>query len=198
MTVLDAYAIIAYLRAEPSSAEVARLLRGPTQLTAVNAAEVCDQMVRVCGSDPDAVEVDLALVGHAGLALVPVSPEMAIKGGRIRAAATTGDTQRSALPIASPVPPRSPFGSRLLPPTPLLPTSSGLRAETSIRCPTARDDAHDQGSNSWPPGYAGTLGYTLSQASVPTPKIQASGSSPPSDTLFPRSAACIGRNGVGH
>ena len=85
MTVLDAYAIIAYLRAEPSSAEVARLLRGPTWLTAVNAADVCDQMVRVFGSDPDAIEADLALLGHAGMAFVPVSPEMAIEAGRIRA-----------------------------------------------------------------------------------------------------------------
>jgi PIN domain nuclease of toxin-antitoxin system len=85
MTVLDAYAIIAYLRAEPSAAEVAGLLRGPTQLTAVNAAEVCDQMVRVIGSEPDAIEADLALLGHAGMALVLVSPEMAIEAGRIRA-----------------------------------------------------------------------------------------------------------------
>jgi PIN domain nuclease of toxin-antitoxin system len=72
-------------RAEPSSAEVASLLRGPTQLTAVNAAEVCDQMVRVFGSDPDTIEADLALLGHAGMALVPVSPEMAIAAGKIRA-----------------------------------------------------------------------------------------------------------------
>jgi PIN domain nuclease of toxin-antitoxin system len=85
MTVLDAYAIIAYFRAEPSSAEVARLLREPTWLTAVNAAEVCDQMVRVFGGDPDGIEADLALLGHAGMALVPVSPEMAIEAGRIRA-----------------------------------------------------------------------------------------------------------------
>ncbi len=53
MTVLDAY-VIAYLRGEPSDGEVADLLREPTQLTAVNAAEVCDQMTRVFGSDPDA------------------------------------------------------------------------------------------------------------------------------------------------
>jgi PIN domain nuclease of toxin-antitoxin system len=85
MTVLDAYAIIAYLRAEPSAAEVAGLLRGRTQLTAVNAAEVCDQMVRVFGSDPDAIEADLAVLAYAGMALVPVSPEMAIEAGRIRA-----------------------------------------------------------------------------------------------------------------
>jgi PIN domain nuclease of toxin-antitoxin system len=65
--------------------EVARLLRGRTWLTAVNAAEVCDQMVRVFGSDPDAVQADLALLGHTGMAVVPVSPEMAIEAGRIRA-----------------------------------------------------------------------------------------------------------------
>jgi len=65
MTVLDACAIVAYLRGEPSSGEVASLLRQPTQLTAVNAAEVCDQMVRVFGSDLDAAEADLALLCHA-------------------------------------------------------------------------------------------------------------------------------------
>lgn len=85
MTVLDAYAIIAYLRGEPSSAEVAGLLRAPTRLTAINAAEVCDQMVRVFGSDPDAVEADLALLCHAGMRLVPVSAELAMEAGRIRA-----------------------------------------------------------------------------------------------------------------
>jgi hypothetical protein len=47
MTVLDAYAVVAYLRGEPSSGEVASLLRQPTQLTTVNAAKVCDQMVPV-------------------------------------------------------------------------------------------------------------------------------------------------------
>src|SRR5262249_58786397 len=31
-----------------------------------------------------------------------------------------------------------------LPPTPLLPTLSEPRGETFIRCPTARDDAHEQ------------------------------------------------------
>ena len=98
MTVLDAYAIIAYLRAERSSPEVARLLRGPTRLTAVNAAEVCDQMTRVFGGDPDAVEADLALLGHAGLALVPVSPEMAIEAGRIRA--RRYDREHAAISLA--------------------------------------------------------------------------------------------------
>jgi PIN domain nuclease of toxin-antitoxin system len=85
MTVLDAYAIVAYLRGEPCSAEVAGLLRAPCQLTAVNAAEVCDQMVRVFGSDPDAVTADLALLHHAGMTLLPVSAELAMEAGHIRA-----------------------------------------------------------------------------------------------------------------
>jgi PIN domain nuclease of toxin-antitoxin system len=50
VVVLDAFAVIAFLRGEPSAAEVAALLREPSQLTAVNAAEVCDQMSRVCQS----------------------------------------------------------------------------------------------------------------------------------------------------
>jgi PIN domain nuclease of toxin-antitoxin system len=85
MTVLDAYAVIAYLRGEPSSGEVAGLLREPTRLTAVNAAEVCDQMARVFGSDPDAVEAELALLCHAGMTLEPVTAELGTEAGRIRA-----------------------------------------------------------------------------------------------------------------
>lgn len=85
MTVLDAYAVIAYLRGEASSGEVAELLREPTQLTAVNAAEVCDQMTRVFGRDPDSVEADLALLAYAGMDMQPVTPELAIKAGRLRA-----------------------------------------------------------------------------------------------------------------
>lgn len=85
MTVLDAYAVIAYLRGEPSAAEVADLLRRPTMLTSVNAAEVCDQMVRVFGADPDGLEADLALLGHAGLTVRAVTPDLGIRAGRIRA-----------------------------------------------------------------------------------------------------------------
>ncbi len=85
MTVLDAYAVIAYLRGEPSSGEVAGLLREPTQLTAVNAAEVCDQMTRVFGRDPDSIEADLALLAYAGMHMLPVTSELAIQAGRLRA-----------------------------------------------------------------------------------------------------------------
>jgi predicted nucleic acid-binding protein len=85
VTVLDAYAVIAYLRGEPSAQEVAELLREPARLTSVNAAEVCDQMVRVFGADPDAVQADLALLGHAGVTMMPVSHELGVEAGRIRA-----------------------------------------------------------------------------------------------------------------
>jgi ribonuclease VapC len=85
MTVLDAYAVIAYLRGEPSADEVAELLHGPAVLTSVNAAEVGDQMVRVFRADPDAVEADLALLIHAGMTVLPVSYELGMEAGRIRA-----------------------------------------------------------------------------------------------------------------
>jgi PIN domain nuclease of toxin-antitoxin system len=85
VTVLDAYAVIAYLRGEPSSTEVAGLLRAPALLTSVNAAEVCDQMVRVFGADPDEIEADLALLCHAGATMLPVSYELGMEAGRIRA-----------------------------------------------------------------------------------------------------------------
>jgi predicted nucleic acid-binding protein len=85
VVVLDAFAIIAFLRGEPSAAEVAALLREPSQLTAVNAAEVCDQMSRVFGSDPDSVDADLALLNQAGMRLISATPELATEAGRIRA-----------------------------------------------------------------------------------------------------------------
>ena len=85
MTVLDAHAVVAYLRGEPCSSEVAGLLRGPALLTSVNAAEVCDQMVRVFGADPDGIEADLALLCHSGMTVLSVSYELGMEAGRIRA-----------------------------------------------------------------------------------------------------------------
>jgi PIN domain nuclease of toxin-antitoxin system len=82
---MDAYAVVAYLRDEPSAAEAAELLRGQPLLSSVNTAEVCDQMVRVFGADPDRIEADLALLGHAGLRVLPVSDELGMAAGRIRA-----------------------------------------------------------------------------------------------------------------
>jgi PIN domain nuclease of toxin-antitoxin system len=86
VTVLDAYAVIAYLRGEPCADEVADLLRGgPAVLTSINTAEVRDQMVRVFGADADGMEADLALLCHAGLTVQAVTHELGMQAGRIRA-----------------------------------------------------------------------------------------------------------------
>jgi predicted nucleic acid-binding protein len=85
VTVLDAYAVIAYLRGEPSAQEVADLLRAPTLLVAVNAAEVVDQLVRVFGRDADDVLADLALLSTARMTIRPVSAELGLEAGRLRA-----------------------------------------------------------------------------------------------------------------
>lgn len=98
MSVLDAYAVIAYLRGEPCADEVAALLREPTILTAVNAAEVVDQLVRVFGRDADDVHADLALLGRAGMSLQSVSAELGLEAGRLRARHYHG--QRRAVSLA--------------------------------------------------------------------------------------------------
>ena len=85
MSVLDAYAVIAYLRGEACADEVAALLRDRTALTAVNATEVVDQLVRVFGRDPDDVHADLALLASAGMTVRSVSAELGLEAGRLRA-----------------------------------------------------------------------------------------------------------------
>jgi PIN domain nuclease of toxin-antitoxin system len=83
--VLDACAVIAYLRNEPCAGEVADLLQDATILTSVNAAEVFDRMVRVFRVDPDSVDADLALLQLAGLTVMPVTHAVGMQAGHIRA-----------------------------------------------------------------------------------------------------------------
>lgn len=85
MTVLDAYAVIAFLRDERAADEVEAILRMPTVLSVVNAAEVVDQMVRVFGRDADDVHADLELLANAGMELLPVDGATAMSAGRLRA-----------------------------------------------------------------------------------------------------------------
>jgi len=85
MTVLDAYALLAYLRDETGAEPVAELLRSPAVLPVVNAAEVIDQLVRVYDRDPDDVHGDLAVLSHAGMHLSAVSTEIGMLAGRLRA-----------------------------------------------------------------------------------------------------------------
>lgn len=85
MTVLDAYAVLAYLRDEPAAEAIGELLSAPTTLSAVNATEVIDQMVRVYGRDPDDVHADLVLLSYVGMQLIPVSTDVGVAAGRLRA-----------------------------------------------------------------------------------------------------------------
>ncbi len=85
MTVLDAYALLAFLRGEPCADEVSVLLRRPSTLSAVNATEIVDQLVRVYHRDPDDVHADLALLANDHLELAPVTAELGLHAGRLRA-----------------------------------------------------------------------------------------------------------------
>lgn len=84
MTVLDAFAVIALLRAEPAASEVRGLIAsGDGQLTAVGVTEVIDHLIRLIGaSDEDAV-LDVAQLGL--LEAIPVDADLAIDAGRLRA-----------------------------------------------------------------------------------------------------------------
>lgn len=85
MTVLDAYAVLAFLRGEPCAQDVAALLRRPTALTAANAAEVLDQLVRFFRRDADDVHADLALLAESGMKITPISGDLGLLAGRLRA-----------------------------------------------------------------------------------------------------------------
>lgn len=85
MTVLDAYAVLAYLRDEPAAEPIGELLQAPTVFSAVNGTEVIDQLVRVYGRDPDDVHADLVLLAHTGMQLSAVPPAVGMHAGRLRA-----------------------------------------------------------------------------------------------------------------
>lgn len=84
MTILDAYAVIAFLRDEPAAAEVAPLLQaGEAALTAVGLGEVVDQLVRAAGVDEEQIALDLAELGlHDAVVITPI---IGAAGGRLRA-----------------------------------------------------------------------------------------------------------------
>lgn len=84
MTVLDAYAVIALLRAEPAAAEVeATLRRGAAVLTAVGVGEVIDHLVRLAGADEEEAALDVAQLGL--LDGVVVTAQLGGAAGRLRA-----------------------------------------------------------------------------------------------------------------
>lgn len=84
MTVLDAYAVIALLRAEPAAAAVEAILeRGDATLTAVGVGEVLDHLIRLAGADEEEAVLDLAQLGL--LDAVPVTTQLGAAAGRLRA-----------------------------------------------------------------------------------------------------------------
>ena len=95
MTVLDAYAVIAYLRAEPAAGEVRPLLGGGDAfLTAVGVAEVLDHLVRLVGADEEDAALDLAQLRLTDA--IVVDSELGLGAGRLRAC----HYQRSRCPVS--------------------------------------------------------------------------------------------------
>ncbi len=85
MIVLDAYAVLAFLKREQAAADVRALLAGtePAALTPLGVAEVIDHLVRLVGADEEAATLDLAqlhLLDPAAL-----DARTATAAGRLRA-----------------------------------------------------------------------------------------------------------------
>lgn len=84
MTVLlDAYALIAYLRDEPAAAAVQDLLwKGGLAMSAVQLGEVVDRMERIDGVPADEVEV---VVSALAIEVLPADYAVGAEAGRLRA-----------------------------------------------------------------------------------------------------------------
>ncbi len=84
MTILDAYAVLAYLKGERGANEVRSLLdvADPT-LTALGVAEVLDHLVRLVGAHEDDAALDLAQLGL--MDGVPVDSTIGAAAGLLRA-----------------------------------------------------------------------------------------------------------------
>ncbi|MBA2438509.1 MAG: PIN domain-containing protein [Acidimicrobiia bacterium] len=84
MTVLDAYAVLAYLKGEAAATEVGELLEEADALmTALGVAEVLDHLVRIVGTEEDEAALDVAQLGlMEGLA---VDSSIGAAAGRLRA-----------------------------------------------------------------------------------------------------------------
>jgi PIN domain nuclease of toxin-antitoxin system len=84
LTVLDAYAVLAFLRDEPAATEVRPLLEtGDAMLTAVGLGEVLDHLVRLAGVDEEEAVLDLAELGL--IDAIAVDAAVGAASGRLRA-----------------------------------------------------------------------------------------------------------------
>ncbi len=84
MTILDSYAVLAFLKGEPAAAEVEILMRaGGAAMTVLGVAEVLDHLIRLAGANEEDASLDVAQ-----LALEPalvVDEAIAAAAGRLRA-----------------------------------------------------------------------------------------------------------------
>ena len=85
MIVLDSYAVLALLKDEPASSQVAELLAGDDSvaLTSIGVSEVIDHLVRLLGADDDEAALDLAQLGLADP--ISIDATTSIVAGLLRA-----------------------------------------------------------------------------------------------------------------
>lgn len=85
MTVLDAFAVLAFLKEEPAAERVAELLAAQPApaLTALGVAEALDHLVRLVGVDEEEAVLDLAQLDLADAHVV--NGDLASRAGRLRA-----------------------------------------------------------------------------------------------------------------
>jgi PIN domain nuclease of toxin-antitoxin system len=83
LTILDAYAVLAFLKGEAAANEVEQLITAGGALTAVGVAEVIDHLVRLGDADEDEASLDLAQLGLDDA--VAIDGELAGAAGRFRA-----------------------------------------------------------------------------------------------------------------
>jgi PIN domain nuclease of toxin-antitoxin system len=84
LTILDSYAVLAFLKDEAAAAEVESLITpGDSAMTVLGIAEVIDHLVRFCGVDEEAATLDVAQLALDG----PVAVDERLGGaaGRLRA-----------------------------------------------------------------------------------------------------------------
>lgn len=84
LTILDAYAVLAFLKNDAAASEVEALISaGGTALTAVGLAEVLDSLIRISGADEEDASLDVAQLSLDDP--VPIDEKLAASAGRLRA-----------------------------------------------------------------------------------------------------------------
>jgi PIN domain nuclease of toxin-antitoxin system len=84
LTILDAYAVLAFLKNETAASEVEDLIdAGGSALTVVGLAEVLDHLIRISGADEEDASLDIAQLSLDDP--IPIDENLASAAGRLRA-----------------------------------------------------------------------------------------------------------------